>query len=129
MYPTAHDRFGITDQFGWQNIMAWRAGATIIPYRRWSVSAQYLNLQLANANDGAYNSSGGLILRDPTGKFGRDLGKEFDLYTWYEINRETRVGVGVGHLMPGAFLAGAGRSNSYTYPYLAIEFNDGKRIH
>ena len=25
MYPTAHDRFGIADQFGWQNIIAERA--------------------------------------------------------------------------------------------------------
>ena len=29
MYPTAHDRFGITDLFGWQNIEAVRAGATV----------------------------------------------------------------------------------------------------
>ncbi len=31
IYPTAHDRFGITDLFGWQNIEAVRAGATVEP--------------------------------------------------------------------------------------------------
>ena len=36
MYPTAHDRFGISDQFGWQNIQAVRAGVTVEPHRRWT---------------------------------------------------------------------------------------------
>jgi len=44
MYPTAHDRFGITDQFGWQNIVAIRGGMTIEPHRRWTISTQYLDL-------------------------------------------------------------------------------------
>lgn len=38
MYPTAHDRFGISDQFGWQNIKAIRAGVTVEPHRRWTVT-------------------------------------------------------------------------------------------
>jgi hypothetical protein len=129
MYPTAHDRFGIADQFGWQNIVAWRAGATITPRRRWSVTAQYLNLWLASATDAAYNSSGGVILRDPTGKSGRHLGEELDAYTWYEINREVHVGVGIGRLFPGQFIDKAGKGAAYTYPYFVIEMFDGKRIH
>ena len=128
MYPTAHDRFGITDQFGWQNIVAWRGGATIIPHRRWSMTAQYVDLRLATALDAAYNSSGGVILRDTTGKSGRRLGEEFDFYTWYEINRQVHIGTGVGHMLPGEFLARAGKGASYTYPYLVIEMFDGKRI-
>jgi hypothetical protein len=128
MYPTAHDRFGIADQFGWQNIVAWRGGATIIPHRRWSLTAQYLNLWLASATDAAYNSSGGVILRDPTGKSGRHLGEEFDVYTWYEINREVHIGTGIGHLLPGEFIATAGKGAAYTYPYFVIEMFDGKRV-
>lgn len=128
MYPTAHDRFGITDQFGWQNIISWRGGATIIPRRRWSLTGQYLNLWLASATDAAYNTSGGVILRDATGKSGRHLGEEFDFYTWYEINREVHIGAGIGHLLPGEFIARAGKGASYTYPYFVIEMFDGKRI-
>jgi hypothetical protein len=128
MFPTAHDRFGIADQFGWQNIVAWRGGATIIPHRRWSLTAQYLDLWLASATDAAYNSSGGVILRDSTGKSGRHLGREFDIYTWYEINRQVHIGTGVGHLLPGEFIAKAGKGASYTYPYFVIELFDGKRV-
>jgi Alginate export len=128
MYPTAHDRLGITDQFGWQNIVSWRSGATIIPHRRWSVTAQYLNLWLASATDAAYNSSGGVILRDPTGKSGKHLGQEVDVYTWYEVNREVHIGTGIGHLQAGEFIAKAGKGASYTYPYFVVEFFDGKRV-
>jgi hypothetical protein len=129
MYPTAHDRFGITDQFGWQNIVAGRAGVTIEPHHRWSVTGQYLDLWLASATDAVYNTSGGAIARDTTGRSGRHIGREADIYTWYEVNRETHVGVGVGHLLPGETLARITKGASYTYPYVAIEFLDGKRVH
>src|SRR5208282_1072429 len=86
MYPTAHDRFGIADQFGWQNIVAERAGLTIEPHRRWTVTGQYLDLWLASATDALYNTSGGSIVRDTTGKSGTHIGQEADIYTWCELN-------------------------------------------
>lgn len=128
MYPTAHDRFGITDQFGWQNIVAWRGGATIVPHRRWSVTAAYLDFWLASARDGIYNTSGGLVLRDTTGRAGRHIGEEADIYTWYEVNRQVHAGAGVGHIFPGHFLTGAGKGAAYTYPYFVVEMFDGKRV-
>jgi hypothetical protein len=128
MYPTAHDRFGIADQFGWQNITAWRAGITLVPHRRWSVTGQYLDLWLASRRDGIYNSSGGLLLRDATGSSGRHIGEEFDAYTWYEVNRQVRVGTGVGRILPGEFIAKAGKGSPYLYPYFVVEMTDGKRV-
>jgi hypothetical protein len=124
MYPTAHDRFGITDQFGWQNIVAARGGFTIEPRRRWTVTAQYLDFWLASATDSLYNTSGGSIVRDVTGKSGTHIGREFDVYTWYELNRHVNVGVGVGHILPGRFLEATTTGPVYTYPYFAINFKD-----
>ena len=124
MYPTAHDRFGITDQFGWQNIRAARAGFTIEPRRRWTVTAQYVDFWLASARDSLYNTSGGSIVRDSTGKSGTHIGEEVDAYTWYELNRHVNVGVGVGHILPGEFLAKTTKGPNYNYPYFAINFKD-----
>jgi Alginate export len=124
MYPTAHDRFGITDQFGWQNIVAARAGFTFEPRRRWTVTAQYLDFWLASATDSLYNTSGGSIVRDSTGKSGAHIGEELDAYTWYELNRHVNVGVGVGHILPGEFLAKTTKGPVYNYPYFAINFKD-----
>jgi hypothetical protein len=124
MYPTAHDRFGITDQFGWQNISAARGGITLEPHQRWTVSAQYLNFSLAAAADGLYNTSGGLIVRDITGKSGTHVGEEFDFYSWYELNRHFNVGAGVGRILPGSFLTRTTTGPAFTYPYFAINFKD-----
>jgi hypothetical protein len=124
MYPTAHDRFGVSDQFGWQNIVTGRAGFTIEPRRRWTVSAQYLNLWLASATDSLYNTSGGSIVRDATGKSGKHIGEEFDVYTWFELTRHVNFGVGVAHLMPGGFLAATTKGPTYNYPYFALNFKD-----
>jgi len=124
MYPTAHDRFGISDQFGWQNIVSQRAGLTIEPRHRWTVTGQYLDLWLARGRDALYNTSGGAIVRDSTGKSGTHIGQEYDAYTWYELNRHVNVGVGVGHLQGAEFLQRTTKAPNYNYPYFAINFKD-----
>jgi hypothetical protein len=124
MYPTAHDRFGITDQFGWQNIITERFGLTIEPRHRWTVTAQYLDFWLASATDALYNTSGGVIVRDTTGRSGTHIGQEADAYTWYELNRHVNVGVGLGYIFGGEFLKRTTKGPNYNYPYFAINFKD-----
>ncbi|MEP6716025.1 MAG: alginate export family protein [Terriglobia bacterium] len=124
MYPTAHDRFGISDQFGWQNIVAGRAGLTLEPRRRWSITAQYLDFWLASATDPLFNTSGGSVVRDARGRAGKHIGEEVDVYTWFELNRHLNFGVGVAHLMPGSFLAANTTGPAYNYPCFAINFKD-----
>jgi hypothetical protein len=124
MYPTAHDRFGIADLVGWQNIISERVGLTIEPRHRWTITGQYLDVWLASATDALYNSSGAAIVRDATGKSGTHVGEEYDGYTWYELNRHLNVGVGVGHLQGGEFLQKTTKAPNYNYPYFAINFKD-----
>ena len=127
MYPTAHDRLGITDQFGWQNIAGLRGGLTLEPHHRWTVTGQFLDFHLASATDGLYNSSGGLIIRDVTGRAGTHVGEEYDLYSWYELNAHINVGAGVGHIMPGSFLAATSSGPTLNYSYFAINFKDNSK--
>jgi hypothetical protein len=49
IYPTTHDRFGILDLFGWQNIKSVRGGATMTLRSRWTVTGQYLNFWLSSS--------------------------------------------------------------------------------
>jgi hypothetical protein len=129
MYPTAHDRFGISDQFGWQNIKAIRAGATVEPHNRWTVTAQWLDFWLASATDSLYNTSGGSIVRDTAGTAGNHIGQEADLYTWYELNRHVNVGFGFAHIFPGQYLMIMEKGPNYTYPYFALNFKDAGSTH
>lgn len=129
MYPTAHDRFGITDLFGWQNIRAVRGGGTIAPHRRWTVTGQYLDSWAASTADAVYNTSGGSIVHGfvPAG-IGSHLGEEFDAYSWYEMNGHVNIGGGYGRFAAGGFLSQLTSGHVYSYPYFAINFKDhGKR--
>jgi hypothetical protein len=104
--------------------VAARAGITLEPRRRWTVTTQYLDFWLASATDSLYNISGGSIVCDVTGRSGTHIGDEFDLYTWFELNRHLNIGGGVGYLMPGVFLARTTKGPTYTYPYFAVNFKD-----
>jgi hypothetical protein len=127
LYPTAHDRFGIVDQFGWQNIQAARAGATLEPRRRLSVTAQGLDFWADSALDSIYNTSGGAIVTNKVNN-GRHLGAEGDVYTWYELNRHFNIGGGYGFFGGGEFLSHITTSHNYSYSYIALNFKDnGKK--
>jgi hypothetical protein len=127
IYPTAHDRFGITDLFGWQNIEAVRAGTTVEPHRRLTFTVQGLDFWAASALDSIYNISGSSIVFNKTGH-GRHLGAEIDGYSWYELNKHFNLGGGIGYFGGGQFLTNVTTSHSYTYYYFALNFKDnGKK--
>ena len=127
IYPTAHDRLGITDLFGWQNIESVRAGATVEPRRRFSLTVQGLDDWAADALDSIYNTSGSAIVTNKT-DHGRHVGAEIDGYSWYELNKHFNLGGGVGYFGGGQFLTNVTTSHSYTYYYFALNFKDnGKK--
>jgi hypothetical protein len=123
IYPTAHDRFGITDLFGWQNIESGRAGVTVEPHRRLTFTVQGLDDWAADALDSIYNTSGSAIVTNKS-DHGRHLGAEIDGYSWYELNRHFNLGGGIGYFGGGQFLTNVTTSHSYTYYYFALNFKD-----
>jgi hypothetical protein len=123
IYPTAHDRFGIADLFGWQNIETVRAGITVEPHRRLTFTVQGLDDWAADALDSIYNTSGGAIVNNKT-DHGRHVGAEIDGYSWYELNRHFNLGGGFGYFGGGQFLTNVTTSHSYTYYYFALNFKD-----
>jgi hypothetical protein len=124
--PTAHDRFGITDLFGWQNIESVRAGTTVEPHRRLTFTVQGLDFWAADVLDSIYNTSGSSIVFNKTNN-GRHVGAEIDSYSWYELNRHFNVGGGVGYFGGGQFLTNVTTSHSYTTYYFALNFKDNGR--
>ncbi|HEY1901187.1 MAG TPA: alginate export family protein [Terracidiphilus sp.] len=127
IYPTAHDRLGVADLFGWQNIESVRAGTTVEPHRRLTFTVQGLDFWAASALDSIYNTSGSSIVYNKTAH-GRHVGAEIDSYSWYELNRHFNVGGGVAYFGGGQFLSNVTTSHSYPYYYFALNFKDnGKR--
>ncbi len=127
IYPTAHDRFGISDLFGWQNIEAVRLGTTVEPHRRLTFTVQGLDFWAPSAVDAIYNTSGSAIVFNKTAN-GHHVGAEIDSYSWYELNRHFNLGGGYAYFGGGQFLTNVTTSHSYSYYYFALNFKDnGKR--
>jgi hypothetical protein len=127
IYPTAHDRFGIADLFGWQNIESARAGVTVEPHRRLTFTVQGLDFWAPSALDSIYNTSGSAIVTNSI-DHGHHVGAELDSYSWYELNQHFNLGGGIGYFGGGQFLTDVTTSHSYTYYYFALNFKDnGKK--
>lgn len=128
MYPNAHDRFGIVDLFGWQNIRGLREGGTFMPHRHLSVTGQYLDFWVDSTADAVYNISGGAIFHGKVAPGTSNyLGQEFDFYSWYELNRHFNIGAGYGRFDGGSFLSQLTTGHVYPYSYIALNFKDRGR--
>src|SRR5262245_57062451 len=70
LYPTGHDKIGLSDQVGWRNVEHGRVGVEMKPSKKLSTSASYHAWWLANRHDGLYNAAGALVLRSANGTAG-----------------------------------------------------------
>ena len=123
LYPNIHDHHGLADQVAWQNLKSVRSGIRVSLHPNWIVASAYNDWWLASATDGFYNSSGSIVARDPKGKSGTHIGREFDIQTSYRPNRHLEYGAGLGYIVSGDFLARTHHALSYTYPYVMINYN------
>ena len=103
LYPAAHDKLGHVDLFAWKNVHNIRSMATLTVHKGWNTVLMYNNTWLASPTDGVYTTASKLIARDVTGRSGRHVGQEVDVYTNYTLGGMS-VGAGVGQFFPGGFL-------------------------
>jgi hypothetical protein len=123
LYPNVHGHHGMADQVGWQNLHEIRGGLRLSLRRNWMVAGAYNDWWLANARDAFYNSTGGVVARDPKGLSGTHIGREFDIETTFRLNRDLEFGTGIGHVIPGEFLKNTNHRRGYTYPYVMVTYN------
>jgi len=122
-FPSAHDKFGHMDLFGWRNIHNARGLATLGLTRALSVSVMYNSWWLASTRDALYNSSGVAIVKVASGSAGRRVGQEADLFGAYKYQRFT-FGAGLGRMFKGEFIRNAtpGVEPLYAYVFHTYSF-------
>jgi hypothetical protein len=118
LYPANHDKFGHQDLFGWRNLHNARSLSTFSVTRSLAVNFMYDDLWLASARDALYNSAGRAIARSATGRDGRHVGREADVFATWKVRHFT-FGAGYGHLFSGEFLRHVtpGVGPSYVYVF------------
>jgi len=121
IYPSAHLKWGETDQVGWRNIHDLRASFEFVPAKNWTASANYHAYWLANTHDGLYAANGSLVIpRVAAGTAGHWVGQEADAQAAHKFTSGLELGAGVGHIFPGTFIKLASAGHGYTYPYVMI---------
>jgi len=123
LHPTHHDRNGLSDQIGFQNLKEFRTGVRFLLSRNWALATEYNNWYLASATDALYDTAPSIIARDPTGKSGTHVGQEVDLQMSYRLSRQLEIGAGIAHLFPGEFLRRTTPGHAYTYPYFMLAYS------
>ena len=123
LYPTGHDKYGLTDLVGWQNMRHVRGGLDVAFNKAWSATTRYSHYSLEDAHDALYNAGGAVLARSATGTAGTNVGQEVDLILSGKPRTDLGLSAGVGHFMPGAFLKTTTPGHSYTYPYVMLTYD------
>jgi Alginate export len=122
LYPTGHDKYGLTDQIGWRNIHHARVGVEFKPSAKWGVNGGYHSWWLASVTDALYSAGGAAAARSAAGTAGRHIGQEVDIQAAYNYSPQLQIGTGYAQLIPGAFLTNTTPGHAYSYPYLMVTY-------
>lgn len=121
MFPTPHEKYGLADQVGWQNVQHVSGGVEAKPRKALLLRAMVQDWHLAQAKDALYAAGGALVFRDATGQAGRHVGEEVDLIAQYNWGARY-VGGGFGHLFAGKFLHAVSPGAGLNYVYLNVGY-------
>jgi hypothetical protein len=122
LYPSAHDKMDLADQFGWRNIEDLRLGVDQKIASRWTLTEMWEDLWLATKNDAVYGTSGAIAVAADPRATSKHLGEELDLLADFKQNRHVTYGLGFAHIFTGAFLNQATHGKDYNYPYLYVTY-------
>ena len=122
-YPSNHNAFGLTDQFGFQNISEERINLDLTAAKDVSLLLQQGWLQVDSRQDAVYNGAAAVLVKPPAAGFASgDIGREFDASGKWVIDKYVVMNAGVGHFSPGTLLRENGKGPSLTFTYFSLTY-------
>jgi alginate export protein len=127
LFPSGHDKFGIIDAIGRQNIIDVHPGFTLSLLEnkrgaeRLTLLAQYRQFWRESNQDAVYTSSGS-ILRAGGGSNSGAIGGELDTQVDWQLCRHISAYAGFCHFFHGAFISATGPHNDIDFAYTALTF-------
>ena len=122
LYPTGHDKLGLSDQVGWRNIHHIREGFEFTPFKATPLSVNYHSWWLANKADSLYAANGTPIARVAGGAADSHVGQELDVQISRNLTPQIALAAGYAHMFTGAFLKQATPGASYSQPYVMVTY-------
>jgi hypothetical protein len=122
LFPFGHYYFGFLDLVGRMNIEDLNFQAVVWPMKWITCCAQYHLFRLDSARDALYGPASQVLRVDPTGRAGRDVGNELDLWVNFHLAQNQDVWVGYSKLYEGSFLKKTGPGPSPELFYVQYSF-------
>jgi hypothetical protein len=117
LYPTGHDKLGLSDQVGWKNIHDVRSGVEYKATKKLSMNSFYHAWWLPSRTDALYNAAGNVIVKVASGAAGRFVGQEADIQATYALRPQISIAGGYANVFPGTFLKNATPGKAYRFSY------------
>ena len=115
LYPTGHDKLGLSDQVGWRNIHNATGGHRVQADAEVAAGGQLSLVVARQRRPTASTARAARSWRDrPPARPGRHVGQEIDGQVSFAYSPQLQIGGGYAHLVPGEFLKNTtpGRSTS-----------------
>jgi hypothetical protein len=122
LYPTGHDKLGLSDQVGWRNVHHIREGFEFTPFKATPLAVSYHSWWLADKADALYSAAGASVARVAGGAADSHVGQELDIQISRMLTPQIAVAAGFSHMFTGAFLKEATPGASYSQPYLMLTY-------
>jgi hypothetical protein len=122
LFPFGHYYFGFLDLVGRMNIEDVNFQAVAWPAKWITCCAQFHMFRLDSPRDALYGPANQVFRVDPTGRAGRDVGNELDLWTNFHLTQNQDLWVGYSKLYQGSFLKKTGFGPSPELFYLQYSF-------
>jgi hypothetical protein len=117
LFPSTHDKYGLSDLFGSSNIVYLRPGLQVLLRRNLSIGLAYNDYWLASVHDALYVAGKPLLLRPDAG---RHIGQEADVQSQWVLSRTTQVTVGLSRLFPAEYLHRATAGTPYNAAFCNV---------
>ena len=122
-YPSNHNAFGLTDQFGYQNIRQERLNLDLKPSTNLTFLVQGEFLNLVNVHDNLYAGGATTTIKAPARGFNStDIGTGIDFSGKYVLHNYLVFNMGVGHTFPGALMLANNHAPAETLGYFSITY-------
>ncbi|MCS6850881.1 MAG: alginate export family protein [Gemmataceae bacterium] len=122
LFPFGHYYLGYLDLVGRQNIRDLNGQIAFYPTRWITCLAQVHCFWLDQPRSPLFNAGGVPIRRDPTGRAGRDVGREIDLLANIHLDAHQDILIGWSKLFAGRFIKETGDPGSPELFYVQYQF-------
>jgi hypothetical protein len=127
LYPSGHDRLGLLDTTGWQNVIQFGVGLKFKLSKSQNLKVQFMDLRLYDPADAWYGVGGGVNAQAPASLEGKTaagshIGHEFDLDYGYQLSPRAKLSAGVGILAPGKFVKTLLGSTNQSWAYVMLSY-------